>query len=228
MKYRGLPSWFQAALWIAFAGVVTLLLTELVPRAVTTISQLLEREPTKIPWIVSRVVAFLSYGALAASSIYGLAMTTRLLDVIARRVVSSTLHELLSIWGLALGAVHAVLLLFDNYIAFTWSSILIPWAAPYRPDAVAYGVLGIYLVIILVATSKLRRFIGVRLWRIIHLLSFTTFALLTAHGLAAGTDSGEPWARGLYVAAVTLVAFFLALRLIRKATGVDADEVGAR
>lgn len=228
MRYRGLPTWLQTALWVAFAGAVTILLAEFVPRAVSTAGQLLEREPAKVPWILSRVLAFLSYGALAASSIYGLAMTTRLLDVIARRVVSSTLHELLSIWGLGLGIAHAVLLLFDDFIKFSWSSILVPGSAPYRPDAVAYGVFGLYLVVLLVATSKLRRHIGLRLWRIVHLLSFTTFALLTAHGLAAGSDSGEPWARWIYVAATTLVAFFLAVRILRKATGADADRVGAR
>jgi len=50
------------------------------------------------------------------------------------------------------------------------------------------------------------RFIGLRLWRAIHLLAFAAFGLLTAHGLAAGTDSGTPWARALYVGAVTLIA----------------------
>ena len=110
--------------------------------------------------------------------------------------------------------------MFDNYIHFSWQSILVPFAANYRPDAVAYGVFALYLTATLVITSKARRFIGLRLWRAIHLLAFVTFGLLTAHGLAAGTDSGTPWARVLYVGAVTLVAFFFAVRVLQKITRV--------
>ncbi|MFZ9699241.1 MAG: hypothetical protein ACO3BX_05355, partial [Candidatus Limnocylindrus sp.] len=58
-----------------------------------------------------------------------------------------------------------------------------------------------------------------RLWRAIHLLAFLAFGLLTAHGLAAGTDSGTIWARALYIGSVTLVAFFFAVRILQKLTG---------
>jgi sulfoxide reductase heme-binding subunit YedZ len=171
--------------------------------------------------MTSRITAFLAYGALAASSIYGLAMTTKTLDFFARRTVTDRLHEDLSFWGLLLGATHAILLMFDDYIQFTWESILVPFAASYRPDAVAWGIFALYLTALLVLTSKARRFIGLRLWRAIHLLAFAAFGLLTAHGLAAGTDSGTPWARALYVGDVTLIAFFFAVRVLQKITGAN-------
>lgn len=221
MKYRGLPRAIQVLLWIAFAAVVGVVFYGSLPSAVAAVFYLADVEPEKIPWMTSRITALLSYGALAASSIYGLAMTTKTLDVIARRVVSDTLHENLSFWGLLLGITHAVLLMFDNYIQFTWESILIPFAASYRPDAVAYGIVALYLTALLVLTSKARRWIGMRLWRAIHLLAFIAFGLLTAHGLAAGTDSGTIWARVLYVGSVTLVAFFFAVRILQKLTGAN-------
>ena len=221
MKYRGLPRAVQALFWVSFFAVLSVVFYGSLPAAVAAIFHLADVAPEKIPWMTSRVTAFLAYGALAASSIYGLAMTTKTLDFIARRTVTDRLHEDLSFWGLLLGATHAFLLMFDNYIQFTWESILVPFAASYRPDAVAYGVFALYLTASLVITSKARRFIGLRLWRAIHLLAFVAFGLLTAHGLAAGTDSGTPWARLLYVAAVTLIAFFFAVRVLQKITGAN-------
>jgi predicted ferric reductase len=156
----------------------------------------------------------LAYGALAASTIYGLGMTTRLLDRISRRLVNDTLHESLSFWGLLLGASHALLLLLDTYIGFSWDSILIPFVAPWRPLAVGLGSIALYLLILLVVTSKARRFIGLRLWRVIHLLAFVAFGLITAHGFLAGTESTLPWAKVIYVTAAALVAFFTGVRII--------------
>ena len=221
MKYRGLPRAVQALLWMTFFGVIGIAFYGSLPAAVAAIFHLADVAPEKIPWMTSRITAFLAYGALAASSIYGLAMTTKTLDFFARRTVTDRLHEDLSFWGLLLGATHAVLLMFDDYIQFTWESILVPFAASYRPDAVAWGIFALYLTTLLVLTSKARSFIGLRLWRAIHLLAFAAFGLLTAHGLAAGTDSGTPWARALYVGAVTLIAFFFAVRVLQKITGAN-------
>jgi predicted ferric reductase len=221
MKYRGLPRAVQALLWMTFFGVIGIAFYGSLPAAVAAIFHLADVAPEKIPWMMSRITAFLAYGALAASSIYGLAMTTKTLDFFARRTVTDRLHEDLSFWGLLLGTTHAILLMFDDYIKFTWESILVPFAASYRPDAVAWGIFALYLTALLVLTSKARRFIGLRLWRAIHLLAFAAFGLLTAHGLAAGTDSGTPWARALYVGAVTLIAFFFAVRVLQKITGAN-------
>ena len=221
MKYRGLPRAVQALLWMTFFGVIGIAFYGSLPAAVAAIFHLADVAPEKIPWMTSRITAFLAYGALAASSIYGLAMTTKTLDFFARRTVTDRLHEDLSFWGLLLGATHAIFLMFDDYIQFTWESILVPFAASYRPDAVAWAIFALYLTALLVLTSKARRFIGLRLWRAIHLLAFAAFGLLTAHGLAAGTDSGTPWARALYVGAVTLIAFFFAVRVLQKITGAN-------
>ena len=221
MRYRGLPRSVQAILWVSFLVVVGVVFYGSLPAAVAAIFHLANVQPEKIPWMTSRITAFLAYGALAASTIYGLAMTTKTLDLIARRTVTNRLHEDLAFWGLLLGATHAVLLMFDDFIQFTWQSILVPFAASYRPDAVAYGVFALYLTASLVITSKARRFIGLRLWRVIHLLAFVAFGLLTAHGLAAGTDSATEWARVLYLGAVTLVTFFFAIRVLQKISGED-------
>ena len=213
-SYRGLPRSLQALLWVALVLVIALTFYGSLPAAIDGIFHLINVSPEKIPWVASRITAMLAYGALAASTIYGLGMTTRLLDRISRRLVNDTLHESLSFWGLLLGASHALLLLLDTYIGFSWDSILIPFVAPWRPLAVGLGSIALYLLILLVVTSKARRFIGLRLWRVIHLLAFVAFGLITAHGFLAGTESTLPWAKVIYVTATGLVAFFTGVRII--------------
>jgi len=213
-SYRGLPRSLQALLWVVLVLVIALTFYGSLPAAIDGIFHLINVSPEKIPWVASRITAMLAYGALAASTIYGLGMTTRLLDLISRRLVNDTLHESLSFWGLLLGASHALLLLLDTYIGFSWDSILIPFVAPWRPLAVGLGSIALYLLILLVVTSKARRFIGLRLWRVIHLLAFVAFGLITAHGFLAGTESTLPWAKVIYVTAAALVAFFTGVRIV--------------
>lgn len=215
--HRGLPRSIQALAWIVLVIVVALVFYGTLPGAIDGAFHLINSTPEKIPWIASRITAMLAYGALTASVIYGLGMTTRLLDVIGRRVVNDALHENLSTWGLLLGTTHALLLLLDDYIGFGWDSIMVPFVAPWRPIAVGLGSIALYLLILLVITSKARRLINHRFWRAIHLSAFVAFALITVHGFLAGSESSLAWAKILYIASAGVVAFFTGYRIIDRA-----------
>jgi len=65
---------------------------------------------------------------------------------------------------------------------------------------------------------SLRRLIGQRRWRLLHWSTYAVFALATAHGLLAGSDSAQPWARDLYLAAVGSVAFASVWRALYRPT----------
>jgi sulfoxide reductase heme-binding subunit YedZ len=83
------------------------------------------------------------------------------------------------------------------------------------------GMLGLHGVALLLdATVKLalRRRIGARNWRRLHWATYLVFLLGTVHGLAAGSDSAQPWARGLYLGAVGAVAFATAWRALTRPT----------
>jgi hypothetical protein len=77
-------------------------------------------------------------------------------------------------------------------------------------------------MLIVTASFYLRRFIGQRAWRVIHYTTFLAFAGSTAHGIAAGTDSGQAWAQWIYLGAMTVVAFLLVYRIgVSVATRVE-------
>jgi predicted ferric reductase len=91
--------------------------------------------------------------------------------------------------------------------------MLVPGAAPYSPLAVGVGQVSLYLMALVTLSFYARRFIGQRAWRTLHYVTFLAFAGSTAHGIAAGTDSGAPWAQWLYLGSMTVVAFLLTYRI---------------
>jgi hypothetical protein len=48
----------------------------------------------------------------------------------------------------------------------------------------------------------------------VHFLSFPAFGLVTLHGLYAGTDSGAPWLRTIYLTAILAVGALTVVRLM--------------
>ncbi len=69
------------------------------------------------------------------------------------------------------------------------------------------------VVAAVILSSYLRRRIPHAAWCAIHMLSFAAFGLALFHGLAAGTESTEPWARVLYWLTGTVVGVLFLARL---------------
>src|SRR5690349_22674677 len=73
----------------------------------------LTMEQDRLAWYAIRSLGILSWAALTGSVIYGLLLSTGILDAIAHRTVSFALHQELSAIGLGLALVHAALLTLD-------------------------------------------------------------------------------------------------------------------
>jgi len=159
------------------------------------------------------VLAFLAYGAMTGSVVYGLLLSTKILDAIAHRPISFALHQDLACIGVGLAAVHGAMLGLDHSVPFTLGQILVPGLAPHAPLAVAFGQLAFYLAAIVTASFYLRRRIGQRTWRTLHYVTFLAFLGATVHGIAAGSDSGSAWAQWLYIGSAATVTFLLVYRI---------------
>jgi methionine sulfoxide reductase heme-binding subunit len=170
----------------------------------------------KVPWTASRVMAFLAYLAFGGSVAYGLAMASGLIDALAGRPVSFTLHRDLSIAGLILTAAHVFLLLGDKWIGFSLQTLLIPGMSPYEPIPVAIGQIAAIAAILVTLTFYLRGLLGPKLWRSLHTLSIVVFALATVHGLLAGSDSKLDAVWWLYVGVTLLIVFLLVYRVANR------------
>jgi predicted ferric reductase len=212
--YRGLPKPVRFAAWAAYAVAIGVAIGATFPVAMHLVGAAAALAPGKLAWYAVRATGFLAYFAVAGSVIYGLLLSTKLLDAIAHRPVSFALHKDLALVGLALSGLHGILLLADHTFSFTLAAIAIPFASPYASAAVGVGQLSFYVIAIVTGSFYVRRRIGQRPWRLIHYLTFAGFLGVTGHGIASGSDTGAPWAAWSYLVPIAAIVFLSVYRLV--------------
>lgn len=162
-------------------------------------------------WFVARSSGIVAWALVTASVLWGLALSTRVLGPKPRPNWLLDLHRFLGGLAVTFTGIHLVALLLDTYTSFGLLQFLVPFTSAYRPVAVAWGVVGLYLLAAVEVTSLLRNRLSKRVWHATHLLSFPLFILSTIHGLTAGTDAtGRPLFLSMIAASVAVVALTVA------------------
>lgn len=156
-------------------------------------------------WLLARSAGLTAYALLTLSVLAGLVLKSRPSRRLRAAAVAD-LHKTLALTSIAALALHGVALVLDTTVKITVPALLMPGLVSYRPTAVAAGVVGGWLLVAITSSFWLRRRIGVAVWRRLHWLTYALFALATAHGITAGSDAYQPWARDLYLGAVGAVA----------------------
>ncbi len=213
VRYRGFDERTELVRWGLPAVAFGIVLGGTLPGAIDGVITAWRLNAASLPWLFERLFGWMAYLAMAGSVIYGLLLSTKLLDAIAHRPVSFALHQDLASIGVGLAGIHGMLLGLDTSVPFSIAQILVPGLAPHAPLAVAAGQVSLYLAIVVVASFYARRSIGQRAWRMLHYLTFIVFLGATLHGIGAGTDSGSTWAQWIYLGSATLVWFLLVYRI---------------
>ena len=169
-----------------------------------------------LAWHISRAGGLVGWALLTASTLWGLALSTRLFGKRPRPAWLLDLHRFLGGLALIFIGVHIAGTLLDATIHFGPASVLVPFASPWRPTAVAWGVVSLYLVAAVELTSLARRHLPNRIWRRIHVLAFPLFVTATVHGITAGTDVHTMVAGGAVVTAFVAVGALVGVRLTRR------------
>jgi predicted ferric reductase len=141
-----------------------------------------------IPWYVARSSGVVAWALILATIVWGLLLATR---VLGRRPTPAwllSLHRYLGALTVAFVGVHVGAILLDTYTDFGVTDVVVPFAGSWHPTAVAWGIVGMYLLAAIEITSLLRHRISKRAWHAVHLLSYFLFATTTVHMLTAGTD----------------------------------------
>ena len=165
------------------------------------------------PWYVARAAGLVSWALLAAATLWGLALSTRVLGKRPRANWLLDMHRWLGGAALSFTAVHVIALLGDKYVHFGLNSILIPLASSWHPVAIAWGVVAAYLLVAVELTSLARAHLSNRVWRRVHTASFVLFVMATIHGLSAGTDAKSAPARLVTLAVCTAFVGLTARRI---------------
>jgi hypothetical protein len=161
-------------------------------------------------WYVARAGGIVAWFLLAASVIWGLTLSTKLLGRKPHPAWLLDVHRFLGGLALVFTGVHVVGLVADSYVHFGPSDILVPMASDWRPGPVAWGVVALYLLVAVELTSLAMKRLPRRLWKAVHFASFALFVTASVHGAFAGTDARNH----LYAyasVAVVLVTFFLTI-----------------
>jgi sulfoxide reductase heme-binding subunit YedZ len=165
-----------------------------------------------VTWVMLRAAGIGAYLMLFLSVAWGLVATTSILGRRVSKATATTAHQFLATCGLLLLAVHLGGLLVDTYVPFSIGDLAIPFASSYRPVAVALGVVAMYAVVLIVVVSWLRKPIGTRWWRRVHLLAVPAFGLSMLHGIFAGSDATRPAMWWTYVGTGVIVLFLVLVR----------------
>ena len=212
-EFRGFDSRTGLARWGLAAVAIGIVVGGTAPAAARGLAKRGRGEPGRPRLAVRAPLAWLAYIAMAGSVVYGLLLSTKLLDADRPPADQLALHQDLAAFGLGLAGIHGMLLGLDHTVPFTVAQILVPGMAPHAPVAVAFGQVALYLAAAVTASFYLRKRIGQRAWRTFHYVTFLAFAGATIHGIAAGSDSNAPWAEGVYLVSAAIVLFLLTYRI---------------
>jgi methionine sulfoxide reductase heme-binding subunit len=164
-------------------------------------------------WLIARAAGLTAYAVLSMSVLAGLVLKSRPFTRLKAANLAEV-HKTLALTGLGALALHALALVLDTSVKVTPAALVVPGLVMYRPAAVAAGVIGGWLFVLITASFWLRKRIGARVWRRLHWFTYALFGLATFHGITAGTDTTQPWVRDLYLGAVGAVVAATAWRAL--------------
>jgi sulfoxide reductase heme-binding subunit YedZ len=137
---------------------------------------------------LSAYVALVGVGLLAANLLVGLLMAGGYNPARHwphRSLKLFRLHNWTAYIALSAALVHPAILLFSSSPRFRPIDLLVPVWSPVQPVSNVLGAIGLYLVILIVATSFFRRAIGRHRWKSIHYTTYAAAIIFFIHGVIA-------------------------------------------
>lgn len=141
-------------------------------------------------WYLSRSSGLVAAVLIVAAFIWGVLLSTQLVKPVKKPAWLLDLHRWLATLAAGFVVLHLVGLYADSYVEFDIVDMLVPFASEWKPGAVAWGVVGLYLLVIIQLSSwqVIRSRLSRRVWHGIHLVSFPLVWVVIMHSGAAGTD----------------------------------------
>ncbi len=139
-------------------------------------------------WYLTRASGIVAWLMLTASVVWGIVLSTRAFPDQRRPAWLLDLHRWLGGLTVSFVVIHLAALVADNYVTFDLVDLLVPFASEWKPLPVAIGVVAMWLLVAVEATSLLMKHLPRRVWRGIHFTSYAVFLLASLHASFSGTD----------------------------------------
>ncbi len=165
-------------------------------------------------WYVTRATGLVAWALLGVSTATGLLLSAR--RTVGRRPSWYVdLHRGLSGLGCLFVAAHLAAILADSFEHFGPLDLVVPMRTSLSPGAVSWGIVALYLLVAVEATSLAVRRLPYRVWRRVHYAGLAIFWLTTLHAFLVGTDASN---RVLLAAGAASIAGCALLSLRRLTT----------
>lgn len=168
-----------------------------------TVGSVQER-PTAL-WILGRASGLTSFFLLVCVVLAGLLLSHPWRSRLTRPSGRSRIrvHIVLAVIALVLLIAHVAFLAADRYAGVGAEGALVPFAATYRPAAVAFGVVAAWLIVLVGLTAALAGRLPAGAWWPLHKIAAVTLVLSWVHAAFAGSDTVA--LRWFYLATAVLV-----------------------
>lgn len=196
-----------AALLAGAAGFLVLKSSSLGLPVSNVLAWLFSLNSTQTTWYITRAAGWVAYFLLWFSMVWGLAIPSKFFERVLSPTFAVDFHEYISLLAVGFILLHVGVLLIDKFLPFTIIQILVPFLSTYRPVWVGLGTIGFYLTLLVTITFYLRKKIGQKTFKSIHLLSFLAYLGVVLHAFFAGSDSSLGAVQVTYLATFLVVIF---------------------
>ncbi|NBO80922.1 MAG: hypothetical protein EBT17_00160 [Actinobacteria bacterium] len=169
---------------------------------------------TQFWWHLARASGVVAWVLLGLSVMWGILLSSRVLRTIDRPAWLLDLHRWLGTLTWATVGVHLLCLIFDSYVQFSIGDLLVPWLSNWKPAPLAWGIFGLYLIVVVQVSSRFMKRLPHKVWHTVHLLSYPSFAVVSMHSFMAGTDSHRAWFTTCGALLITGLAVLTLVRII--------------
>lgn len=167
--------------------------------ALIAYSTMTGRSLSPLSWYLTRAAGITLYLLFWGVVMTGLLLTTRIFDRMVSKATLFSVHCYLGRLAYAFLAAHLLSLVIDQHLPFRIEQLVVPFGGPTGEPWTGFGVLAMYLFIVVIASASWRRYIPYAVWRFLHVLAFPMFALSLMHGIGAGSSSGTPIMQAVYL-----------------------------
>lgn len=183
--------------------------------------------------IAMAVLTFNFLLGILLSTAYRRSPVWKRMPAAVRKVSLDDLHNWTAYVALAVALAHPLLLLAGKALKYRLADILLPVSAPHQAVWTVLGAMALYALIVVVITTQkaVKRRLGFRAWKNIHLISYGTALLFVVHGIVMDPelkDRPVDWLDGekllvelcaLILVAATIIRWRHFRRTVRKRGG---------
>jgi len=157
-------------------------------------------------WYLTRASGLTAWVFLTLTVLWGAIASGRLVQRRGARRWLLDLHPYLGGIGLGALVLHVVGAVADTFVQLRWIDIVVPFTSGWNRTGVSLGVVALWSLLAVEATSIARRRLSRPTWRRFHLLSYVMAWTVCLHAATTGTDLRNPvvaWGALALVAATT-------------------------